>query len=208
MESWFPHTDAITVSCPMPPLLHTGTCTILFSADVDRHEMRTYLMLGRPLPGQRVAPEQLLALPVELAFSEDPVAEYAEQARELHGALVAADGMLGMWYEHLRADRASLRRELPPPRPRWPFLPATLRVPVSERRIGILCDPTRLSVGRPRLGVVIAQGDFHRRYPYSIDPEDALRAFEGELESYVEQLADELDVRDRTVDGFKRLFEG
>src|SRR5207244_841321 len=107
---------------------------------------------------------------------------YAEQARSLRDALVAADTVLAVWREPLAelaegnvgVDRSiDIRLRLPAHR----LMPVALVAP--ERRITVtpVCGARTLAEGRPPLGIACAQQDIAHVYPLPDDPQRCLEDF-------------------------------
>src|SRR3954467_10211079 len=76
--------------------------TVIFHGRGDLGTIQTYVAHGGRGPGDAVAASELLRVPCDLdrgdaASRDEAEAAYAEQARTLRDALIAADTVLAVW---------------------------------------------------------------------------------------------------------------
>ncbi len=161
--------------------------TVVFHGRRDLGTIQTYIAPGGHGAGAALSVADLLRVPCDLDLSDaddrdEAEALYAEQARTLRDALVAADTVLAVWREPLEdlagdvveVDRAvALRLELPAHR----LMPVALTAPERGITVVPVCGARRLAEGRPPPGIACAQQDVVHVYPLPDDPERCLEDF-------------------------------
>jgi hypothetical protein len=189
--------------------------TIVFHGRADLATLQTYVANGAHGAGCAISPSELLRVPCDLdlahAESRDEAQElYAEQARALRDALLAADTVLAIWREPLEElvecdvtlqRSVQLTVDLPAPR----LMPIALVAP--ERRITVapVCGARTLAQGRPPLGIVCAQQDLAHVYPLPDDPHACLEDFAQRASDHARRLAQRIDQQEASVRRFMEL---
>jgi len=203
------------VSMRVTGLAVADAVTIIFHARRDLGTIQTYLTPGGREAGTEVNASELLRVPcdLDLAAAEDrDEAEslYAEQARDLRDAIVAADTVMSVWREPL-ADVAGsdigidYSVELPI---RWPaprFMPVALVAHDRGLIVGPVCGARTLSEGRPPLGIACAQQDLAAIYPLPDDPERCLDDFLDRAAAHAHDLAARLDQQEASIQRFLEI---
>src|SRR5919109_897112 len=99
---------SVAVAMRVGGLALADTLTIVFHGRADLGTIQTYVADGGRGAGSAIGADELLRVPCDLdladAESRDEAEEaYAEQARTLRDALLAADTVLAIWREPLEA---------------------------------------------------------------------------------------------------------
>ena len=150
--------------------------TVIFHGRRDLGTLQTYVAHGGRAAGSAVGASELLRVPCDLdlaeAGSRDEAEElYAEQARALRDAIVAADTVLAVWAGPLAARDRQRRRRRPLDRARRQACPPTASCRSPSRRPSGACSSprsaarARSSQGPPPMGIVCAQQDLVHVYP-------------------------------------------
>jgi hypothetical protein len=206
---------ATAVSMRVTGLPVADAVTIIFHARRDLGTIQTYVTPGGRAAGTEVSAAELLRVPcdLDLAAAEDrDEAEslYAEQARALRDAIVAADTVMAVWREPL-ADVAGAvigidySVELPI---RWPaprFMPVALVARDRGLIVGPVCEARTLAEGRPPLGIACAQQDIAAIYPLPDDPERCLDDFLDRAAAHAHELAARLDHQEASIQRFLEI---
>jgi hypothetical protein len=192
----------------------TDALTVVFHGRADLGTIQTYVAHGPRQAGAAIAAAELLRVPCDLdlgdAVSRDEAeAAYAEQARALRDALLAADTVLAVWREPLEeltegavaVDRSvELHVRLPAHR----LMPVALVAPERHLTVVPVCSARTLAEGLPPMGIACAQQDVARVYPLPDDPERCLQDFLQLASEHAHELAERLDHQDASV---RRFFE-
>jgi hypothetical protein len=206
---------AVAVSLRVRGLALAEALTVIFHGRGDLGTIQTYVAHGRRGPGEAVAASELLRVPCDLdlgdaASRDEAEAAYAEQARTLRDALLAADTVLAIWREPLQAlaeapvdvDRSvELQVRLPAHR----LMPVALVAPEKHLTVAPVCGPRRLAEGRPPMGIACAQQDVARIYPLPDDPERCLEDFAEQAAEHARRAAERLDHQEASVRRFMEL---
>jgi hypothetical protein len=206
---------AVAVSLRVRGLALADALTVIFHGRGDLGTIQTYVAHGGRGPGEAVAAAELLRVPCDLdlgdaASRDEAEAAYAEQARTLRDALVAADTVLAVWrepLEHLAEGEVGIDRSvaldvrLPVPR----LMPLALVAP--ERRITVapVCGARTLAEGLPPMGIACAQQDVVHVYPLPDDPERCLEDFAERAAEHARRTAERLDHQEASVRRFLEL---
>jgi hypothetical protein len=189
--------------------------TVIFHGRRDLGTLQTYVANGGRGAGSAVARNELLRVPCDLDLAEAGTRSeaeelYAEQARTLRDALVAADTVLAIWREPLEeltespvgVDRSvSIPVQLPAHR----LMPIALVAPERRLMVTAVCSARPLAQGRPPMGIVCAQQDVARVYPLPDDPERCLLDFAERASEHARVLAERLDHQEASVRRFLEL---
>ncbi|MTD46556.1 hypothetical protein GKE82_20255 [Conexibacter sp. W3-3-2] len=189
--------------------------TVIFHGRLDLGTVQTYVAPGGFGAGAAVAPSALLRVPCDLDLADAPDAEgahdlYAEQARALRDALLAADTVLALWKDALEAladapvgvDRSiELGVRLPAHR----LMPVALVAPEQRLTVVPVCGARTLAEGRPPLGIACAQQDVAHVYPLPDDPERCLEDFRERAADHARRLADQLEHQEQSVRRFLEI---
>ena len=203
------------VSLRVMGLALADAVTIIFHARRDLGTIQTYLAPGGHEAGTEVSASDLLRVPcdLDLAAAEDrDEAEslYAEQARALRDAVVAADTVLAVWREPLEEVAGSdvgIDRSIAMPI-RWPaprFMPVALVARERGLVVGPVCGARTLAEGRPPLGIACAQQDLTAIYPLPDDPERCLDDFLDRAAAHAHDLAARLDQQEASIQRFLEI---
>ena len=206
------------VSLKVGGLSLAGALTVIFHGRRDLGTIQTYVAHGGRGAGDAVSASELLRVPCDLDLSEahdrDEAEDlYAEQARTLRDAIVAADTVLAVWIEPLKElaghvvalDRSvQIGVELPVPR----LMPLALTAPERGITVAPVCGAGTLADGRPPLGIACAQQDVIRVYPLPDDPERCLEDFAEHASEHAHRLADQLSSQAASVQRFLELSDG
>jgi hypothetical protein len=189
--------------------------TIVFHGRADLGTIQTYIAHGPRGAGSAIGAGELLRVPCDLdlgdAGSRDEAEEaYAEQARTLRDALLAADTVLAVWREPLEAlaeapidvDRSvDLQVRLPAHR----LMPVALVAPDKNLTVAPVCGVRTLAEGRPPMGIACAQQDVARVYPLPDDPERCLEDFAEAAAEHAREVAVRLEHQEASVRRFLEL---
>ena len=193
----------------------SNALTIVFHGRADLGTIQTYVAHGPRGAGSAIGADELLRVPCDLdlgdAETRDQAEEaYAEQARTLRDALLAADTVLSIWREPLQAlaetpvdvDRSvDLQVRLPAHR----LMPVALVAPERHLTVAPVCGARTLAEGRPPMGIACAQQDVARIYPLPDDPERCLEDFLTLAAGHARELADRIAHQEASVRRFLEL---
>jgi hypothetical protein len=206
--------DSAAVALKVSDLTLADALTVIFHGRRDLGTIQTYVALGGRAAGSAVGAGELLRVPCDLdlaeAGSRDEAEElYAEQARALRDAIVAADTVLAVWAGPLQeatggvaVDRSiDLGVRLPAAR----LMPVALTAPERRLMVTAVCGTRTLAEGRPPLGIVCAQQDVSHVYPLSDDPASCLEDFEERAAEHARRMADRLTHQEASVQRFLEL---
>jgi len=189
--------------------------TIIFHGRRDLSTISTYIALGEHGAGEALHPSELLRVPCYLDLAEavsrsEAEQLYREQAGVLREALRAADTVLAVWWEPLRAISASPVRaerarydgvELPA----QPLMPVALRAAERGTIVAAVCSARTLAAGAPPLGIACVQQEVSHIYPLTEDPERCLEDFFSRAEIHAHAMADRLAAQEASVERFLEL---
>src|SRR3954470_9550061 len=206
---------SVAVALKVNGLALTDALTVVFHGRADLGTIQTYIAHGPRGAGSAIGADELLRVPCDLdlgdAVTRDEAEEaYAEQARTLRDALLAADTVLAIWREPLEAlaetrvgvDRSvSLQVRLPAHR----LMPVALVAPDKHLTIAPVCGARPLAEGRPPMGIACAQQDIARVYPLPDDPERCLEDFTEHAADHARKMAERLEHQDASVRRFLEL---
>jgi hypothetical protein len=206
---------SVAVAMRVGGLAMAGALTIVFHGRADLGTIQTYVAHGGREAGTAIGADELLRVPCDLdlgdAASRDEAEEaYAEQARTLRDALLAADTVLAIWRGPLEAlaeapvdvDRSvELQVRLPAHR----IMPVALVAPDRHLTVAPVCGVRPLAEGRPPMGIACAQQDVARVYPLPDDPERCLEDFAAHAAEHARRMAERLDHQDASVRRFMEL---
>jgi len=189
--------------------------TVIFHGRRDLGTIQTYIVNGGRGAGMAVGADELLRVPCDLdlgdAESRDEAADlYAEQARALRDALVAADTVLAVWrepLEELAESEVDVDRSiaLPVRLPAHRLMPVALVAPERQITVAPVCAARTLAEGRPPLGIACAQQDVAHVYPLPDDPERCLTDFARRAAEHARRLADRIEHQDASVRRFLEI---
>jgi len=205
----------IAVALRIDGLALSDELTIVFHGRRDLGTLQTYVANGAHGAGAAISPNDLLRVPCDLdlagAESRDEAQElYAEQARTLRDALLAADTVLAVWrepLEDLAESEVSLQRsvrlpvDLPAPR----LMPIALVAPERQLMVAPVCGARTLAQGRAPLGIVCAQQDVAHVYPLPDDPEACLEDFAQRAAEHARRMAQRLEQQENSVRRFMEI---
>ena len=207
--------SAVTVSLRVSGLPLSDAVTVIFHGRRDLGTLQTYVACGSRAAGATVAASELLRVPcdLDLADAEDRAeAErlYVQQATALRDALVGADTVLGVWREPLSDLAGSVVAvdhsvQLSVRLPAHRLLPTALVATESQLVVTPVCSARTLAEGRPPLGIICAQPDFNRIYPFSDDPERCVEDFLTVSASHAREVADRIAHQEASVERFLEL---
>jgi hypothetical protein len=206
---------AVAVAMRVQGLSLSEALTIVFHGRLDLGTIQTYIAHGGRAAGATVAADQLLRVPVDLDLgdaedTEEAREAYAEQARVLRDALLAADTVLAVWKEPLEeltesavgVDRSiALDVRLPAHR----LMPVALVAPERHLTVAPVVGARTLAEGRPPMGIALAQQDVAHVYPLPDDPERCLEDFTARAAEHARRMAEQLEHRDASVRRFMEL---
>ena len=207
--------SAAAVALRVGGLAIAEALTVIFHGRRDLGTIQTYVAHGGRGAGSAVRADDLLRVPCDLdladAADRDEAEElYAEQARALRDAIVAADTVLAVWREPLAElaggrvglDRSvDVRLRLPAHR----LMPVALVAPDRKLTVTPVCGARTLAEGRPPLGIACAQQEFARVYPLPDDPERCLEDFMERSAEHARELAVRLEHQELSVERFMEL---
>jgi hypothetical protein len=209
---------SVAVALRVGGLALSDGLTIVFHGRADLGTIQTYVAHGPRGAGSAIGADELLRVPCDLdlgdAETRDQAEEaYAEQARTLRDALLAADTVLSIWREPLEAlaeapvdvDRSvELHVRLPAHR----LMPVALVAPERHLTVAPVCGARTLAEGRPPMGIACAQQDIARIYPLPDDPEHCLEDFAEHAADHARRMAERLDHQEASVRRFLELSGG
>ena len=192
--------------------------TVIFHGRRDLGTIQTYIANGGRGAGEMVGVKDLLRVPCDLdladaATREEAEEAYAEQARILRDALVAADTVLAVWREPLSdvaESEVTVHRsvdidvELPAHR----LMPVALMAPERHLVVVPVCSARPLAEGRPPMGIALAQQDVAHIYSLPDDPEACLEDFAARVADHAHDMAERLELQERSVQRFLELNGG
>src|SRR5919202_2588875 len=210
--------DAAAVALKVHGLALAEELTVVFHGRRDLGTIQTYVANGGHGEGDQLGARDLLRVPCDLdlgdAASRDEAEEaYAEQARTLRDALVAADTVLSIWREPLEGlaeggvdvDRSiELSVRLPAHR----LMPIALVAPDRPLTVAPVCGARTLAEGLPPMGIACAQQDVAHVYPLPDDPERCLEDFSARAAEHARRMAERLDHQEASVRPFLELSGG
>lgn len=189
--------------------------TVIFHGRRDLGTLQTYVAHGGREAGSAVGASELLRVPCDLDLAEactrDEAEElYAEQARALRDAIVAADTVLAVWAGPLAAATGGdiqIERsiELGVRLPAHRLMPVALTAPETRMVVAAVCGARTLAEGRPPMGIVCAQQDLAHVYPLSDDPERCLEDFEQRSVDHAHRTAQRMYHQEASVQRFLEL---
>lgn len=189
--------------------------TVIFHGRRDLGLLQTYVTHGGREAGSAVGASELLRVPCDLDLAEAATrgeAEelYAEQARALRDAIVAADTVLAVWAGPLAAATGGdveIERsiELGIRLPAHRLMPVALTAPERRMLVAAVCGARTLAQGRPPMGIVCAQQDLAHVYQLSDDPERCLEDFEQRAVDHAHRTAQRLYHQEASVERFLEL---
>ena len=206
---------AVAVALKVKGLALTDALTVVFHGRADLGTIQTYVAHGPRHAGTAIGADELLRVPCDLDLGEaenrDEAEEaYAEQARTLRDALVAADTVLAVWREPLRelcespigVDRSiALQVRLPAHR----LMPVALVAPEKAITVAAVCGARTLLEGIPPMGIACAQQDVAHVYPLPDDPERCLEDFADRAADHARRMAERLAQQENSVRRFLEL---
>src|SRR5918911_59515 len=209
---------SVAVALKVNGLPVSQALTVVFHGRADLGTIQTYVAHGPRGAGSAIGADELLRVPCDLdlgdAETRDQAEEaYAEQARTLRDALLAADSVLAIWREPLQAlaeapvdvDRSvGLQVRLPAHR----LMPVALVAPDKHLTVAPVCGARTLAEGRPPLGIACAQQDVAHVYPLPDDPERCLEDFAERAAEHARRMAERLEHQEASVRRFMELSGG
>ena len=209
--------EAAAVALRVDGLALCGELTIVFHGRRDLSTIQTYIAHGGRGAGTAIRAAELLRVPCDLdladASSRDDAEHlYAEQARALRDALLAADTVLAVWRQPLAEAAGSpvdVNREieLGVPLPAHRLMPVALTAPERQIMVVPVCAARTLSEGRPPLGIACAQQDVAHVYPLAEDPQRCLDDFLERASEHAYGLAERLAHQEASVERFLELSD-
>ena len=207
--------SAVALSLKVEHLTLADALTVIFHGRGDLGTVQTYVTNGGLGAGTAIGAGDLLRVPcdLDLAEAEDRDAAqqlYAEQARALRDALVAADTVLAIWrepLEDLTESRVGVNRSiaLDVRLPAHRLMPVALVAPERNLTVTPVCSARTLAEGRRPLGIACAQQDVCHVYPLPDDPEACLADFAQRAAEHARRTAQRLDHQEASVRRFLEL---
>jgi hypothetical protein len=207
--------DSAAVAMRVGGLAVCRDLTIIFHGRRDLSAINTYVALGEHGAGEALHPSELLRVPCYLDLAEaatrrDAEQLYREQAGVLREALRAADTVLAIWWEPLRAITASpVRAERARydslDLPAQPLMPVALRAAERGTIVAAVCSARTLAAGAPPLGIACVQQEVSHVYPLTDDPERCLEDFFARAEDHAHAMADRLAAQEASVERFLEM---
>ena len=209
---------SVAVALRVGGLAVADDLTVVFHGRRDLGTVQTYVAHGGREPGSAIAAGELLRVPCDLdlgdaASRDEAEAAYAEQARTLRDALLAADTVLAVWREPLEAmtdgevgvdPSVALDVSLPAHR----LMPVALVAPERHLTVTPVCGARTLAEGRPPMGIACAQQDVAQIYPLPDDPERCLADFADRAARHARSMAERLAHQEASVRRFLELNGG
>jgi hypothetical protein len=207
--------DSAAVALRVDGLAVSDAVTVIFHGRRDLGTIQTYVTPGGHAAGAAVAADELLRVPCDLDLADADTRKeaeglYAQQARALRDAIVAADTVLAVWAEPLAEAagapvavqrRVALDVRLPAPR----LLPVALSAPERRLTVTAVCAARTLAEGRPPMGIACAQEGVARVYPLPDDPESCLEDFLVLAAEHARRTAEQLAKQEASVTRFLEL---
>jgi hypothetical protein len=187
--------------------------TVIFHGRRDLGTIQTYVANGGRGAGAAVGASELLRVPCDLDLAEahdrDEAEElYANQAKAIRDAIVAADTVLAVWADALARVAAidvehgvSLDVRLPAHR----LMPVAVSAPEQHITIAPVCGARTLAEGLPPLGIACAQQDVAHVYPLPDDPDRCLEDFMERAHDHALRMAELLAKQEASVQRFLEL---
>jgi hypothetical protein len=206
---------SVAVAMRVGGLALAEALTIVFHGRADLGTIQTYVADGGRGAGSAIGADELLRVPCDLDLGDaesrvEAEEAYAEQARTLRDALLAADTVLAIWRAPLEAiaeapvdvDRSvDLQVRLPAHR----IMPVALVAREKHLTVAPVCSARPLAEGLPPMGIACAQQDVARIYPLPDDPERCLEDFAEQAAEHARRVAERLDHQDASVRRFLEL---
>lgn len=206
---------SIAVAMRVGGLALCDALTIVFHGRADLGTIQTYVADGGRGAGTAIGAGELLRVPCDLDLGDaesrvEAEEAYAEQARTLRDALLAADTVLAIWREPLQAlaeapvaidHSVDLAVRLPAHR----LMPVALVAPDKHLTVAPVCSARPLAEGRPPMGIACAQQDVTYVYPLPDDPERCLEDFAERAGEHARRMAERLDHQEASVRRFLEL---
>jgi len=206
---------SVAVAMRVGGLALAQALTIVFHGRADLGTIQTYVAHGPHGAGSAIGADELLRVPCDLDLGDaetrvEAEEAYAEQARTLRDALLAADTVLAIWREPLQVlaeapvdiDRSV---DLPVRLPAHRIMPVALVAPEKHLTVAPVCSARTLAEGRPPMGIACAQQDVARVYPLPDDPEHCLEDFAEHAADHARRMAERLDHQEASVRRFLQL---
>jgi hypothetical protein len=204
-----------SVALKVSDLTLSEALTVIFHGRRDLGTLQTYVTHGGREAGSAVGASELLRVPCDLdladASTRDEAEElYAEQARAMRDAIVAADTVLAVWAGPLAAATGGdikIERsiELGVRLPAHRLMPVALTAPERRMLVAAVCSARTLAAGRPPMGIVCAQQDLTHVYQLSDDPEHCLEDFTERAAEHARRTALRLSHQEASVQRFLEL---
>jgi hypothetical protein len=209
---------SVAIALKVEGLALAEALTVVFHGREDLSTVQTYVANGGHGEGEQLGARDLLRVPCDLDLADAETRDeaehaYAEQARALRDALVAADTVLAVWREPLAEiaeeevrllRQVDLRVALPAHR----LMPTALVAPDRALVVTPVCGARSLAEGRPPLGIACAQQDIAHVYPLPDDPEACLEDFVRRAAEHARATAERLDKAEASVRRFLELNDG
>lgn len=206
---------SVAVALRVAGLALADALTIVFHGRADLGTIQTYIADGGRGAGAAIGADELLCVPCDLDLGDagdrvEAEEAYAEQARTLRDALVAADTVLAIWREPLEQlaeakiavdHSVDLHVKLPAHR----LMPIALVAPEKHLTVAPVCSARPLAEGLPPMGIACAQQDVAHVYPLPDDPERCLADFAERAAEHARRTAERLDHQDASVRRFLEL---
>jgi hypothetical protein len=206
---------SIAIALKVHDLPLADELTVIFHGRQDLGTIQTYVANGGRGAGSAVSADELLRVPCDLdlgdaASRDEAEGLYAQQARSLRDALVAADTVLSIWCEpfaELVESPVGIVRSvaLPVELPAHRLMPVALVAPERHLTVAPVCGARTLAEGRPPLGIACAQQDVAHVYPLPDDPQRCLEDFAERAATHAHRLAERLDHQEASVRRFLEL---
>jgi hypothetical protein len=206
---------SVAVAMKVGGLAMTEALTIVFHGRADLGTIQTYVAHGPRGAGSAIGADELLRVPCDLDLGDagtrgEAEEAYAEQARTLRDALLAADTVLAVWREPLEVLTdgdvgvdPSVALDVPLPAHR--LMPVALVAPERHLTVTAVCSARTLAEGRPPMGIACAQQDVARVYPLPDDPERCLEDFLEVAAEHARRVGEQLGRQEQSVRRFLEL---
>src|SRR3954454_20647810 len=198
--------SSAAVALKVGGLALSDALTVIFHGRRDLGTIQTFIAQGGLGAGTAVRADALLRVPCDLDLGDaggraEAEELYADQARALRDALVAADTVLAVWrepLEELTESRVGIDRSiaLDIRLPAHRLMPVALVAPERNLPATAVCSARTLAEGRPPLGIACAQQDVARVYPLPDDPEACLTDFSRRAAEHARATAERLEHQD------------